>query len=159
MNHLKLWCGILVYKVQSMAPIFFISKPSTPFPDDYYYFKFKGYSILAQAVVDCKKRFTNICIGMPWRVNDSCVLHRFALYKQVQLHGLFDITRGSCEDGIPPYFLVIKNIPLLIKSWCHLKKMDTITFYNYFTTKNTKRPIHGGECFWHSQEKFQGINV
>jgi hypothetical protein len=96
-----------------MAPIFFISKPSTSFPDDYYYFKFKGYSILAQAVVDYKKRFTNICIGMPGNVNDSCVLHRFALYKQVQLHGLFDITRGSCEDGIPPYFLGDKRYPLI----------------------------------------------
>ncbi len=52
-----------------------------PFPNDYYYFKFKGYSILAQAMVDHKKRFINICIGMPRSVNDSCVFHRFALYK------------------------------------------------------------------------------
>jgi hypothetical protein len=52
-----------------------------PFLDDYYYFKSRGYYILAQVVVDYKKRFTNICIGMLGSVNDSCVLHRFSLYK------------------------------------------------------------------------------
>jgi len=138
-----------------MAPIFFISKPSTPFPNDYYYFKFKGYSILAQAVVDYKKSLLTFalvcqevlmthvyCIGLHYTSMD-CLTSLGYHVKMEFLH----------------ISLVIKYIPLLIKSWCHLKKIDTITFYNYFTTKNTKRPIHGGECFWHSQEKFQRINV
>lgn len=46
-------------------------------------------------------------------VNDSRVLHRSVLYKQVQLHGLFDITRGSCKDGILPYLLGDKGYPLI----------------------------------------------
>lgn len=48
-------------------------------------------------------------------VNDSRVLHRFVLYKQVQLHGLFDITRGSCKDEILPYLLCDKGYPFI--SW------------------------------------------
>ncbi len=55
--------------------------------------------------MDCKFFFTNICVDMLGNVNDSRVLHRSVLYKQVQLHGLFDITRGSCKDGILPYLL------------------------------------------------------
>jgi hypothetical protein len=46
-------------------------------------------------------------------VNDFRVLHRYVLYKQVQLHGLFDITRGSCKDEILPYLFGDKGYPLI----------------------------------------------
>ncbi len=64
-------------------------------------------------MVDYKKRFINIYIGMLRSVNDSHVLHRFALYKKVQLHGLFDIIKGSCENRNPPYFLGDKGYPFI----------------------------------------------
>jgi hypothetical protein len=81
-------------------------------------------------MVDYKKRFIDICIGMSRSVNDSHGLCRSMLYKQVQLHGLFDIIKGSCENRNPPYFLGDKGYPLLVRSWIYLKKMDTITFWN-----------------------------
>jgi hypothetical protein len=40
-------------------------------------------------------------------------LCRFMLYKQVQLHGLFDIINGSYEDINPPYFLGDKGYPFI----------------------------------------------
>ncbi len=64
-------------------------------------------------MVDYKKRFIDICIGRLKSVNDSHVLHRSTLYKQVHLHGLFDIIKGSCEDRNPPYFLGDKGYPLI----------------------------------------------
>jgi hypothetical protein len=32
-----------------------ITKPKTPFDENYYYFKTRGYSIMAQAIMDIKK--------------------------------------------------------------------------------------------------------
>jgi len=59
--------------------------------------------------------FIDIYIGMSRSVNYLHVLRRFVLYMQVQLHGLFDITSGSCEDL--PYLLnSTRDIPLLARS-------------------------------------------
>jgi hypothetical protein len=73
-------------------------------------------------MADCKRRLIDICVGMLGNVNDSRVLHRFLLYKQVQLHGLFDIIRGSCKDIIPPYLLGDKGYPLIIWIMMPFKK-------------------------------------
>jgi hypothetical protein len=47
-----------------------ITKPSNAFVKDYYYHKTKGYNIVAQAVVDRQKRFTNVYVGLLGSVND-----------------------------------------------------------------------------------------
>jgi hypothetical protein len=132
-NRFKLWCGMLTIQGVVNGTHLFISKPSMPFLDDYYYFKSRGYSILALAMVDYKKRFTNICIGMPRTVNDSC---------SIRLHCTGEFNYMDCLTSLGDHVkmeflhisLVIRDIPLSIKSWCHLKKMDTITFWNYSTT-------------------------
>jgi hypothetical protein len=62
-----------------------------------------------------RKCLLTFCIGMSRSVNELHVLHRSTLYKQVQLHGFFDITKGSCEDRNPPYFLGDKGYPFI--SW------------------------------------------
>ena len=47
------------------------------------YYKRKGwYSILLQAVVDSKYRFTNICVGWPGSVHDARVFANSSLYKK-----------------------------------------------------------------------------
>jgi len=56
--------------------------------------------------------FIDICIGLPRNVNDSRMLHKYAWYKQIRLHGLFDITKG-CGNGILPYLLGDKRYPLI----------------------------------------------
>jgi hypothetical protein len=52
-----------------------ISKPSE-FPEDYWYFKTGGYSMVAQAVVDAKKQFRSIFVGLPGSINDQRLLRK-----------------------------------------------------------------------------------
>jgi hypothetical protein len=73
LNDFKLWCGLPNVQGAVDGTHLFISKPFMPFLEYYYYFKFGGYSIVIKVVVDCKKRFTDICVGMLGSVNDSCV--------------------------------------------------------------------------------------
>jgi len=81
MNDFKLWYGLPNIQGAINGTHLFISKPSMPFLKDYYYLKYRGYSIVAQAMVDYKKMFTNICISMLGNVNVSRVLCRSMLYK------------------------------------------------------------------------------
>jgi hypothetical protein len=107
------------------------------FPKENYYFKYGRYSIIvAHVVVYCKKMFIEICIGLPTSVNDSQMLHRYAWYKQIRLHGLFHTTKG-CGNGILPYLLSDKGYPLINLIMTYLKKINTIIFWSYSTTKNT----------------------
>jgi hypothetical protein len=46
-----------------------IYKPTT-YHEDYWYFKTGIYSMVAQAVVDMKKLFTSVYIGLPGSMND-----------------------------------------------------------------------------------------
>lgn len=59
-----------------------ISKP-TAFVEDYFYFKIGGYSIVAQAVVDCKKRFTSPFVGLPGSVTNNRVLRKSGPWQHV----------------------------------------------------------------------------
>jgi hypothetical protein len=88
-----------------------ISKPKTIYLEDYYYHKIGGYSIVVQTIIDCKKKFIDICVGLPSNNNDFKVLHMFALYKHVQNQGLFDPRKGV--DGFPPYLLGDKGYQLI----------------------------------------------
>lgn len=99
-----------------------ISKPLGPFPEDYYYHKIGGYSMIAQAIFDCNKHFIDLFVGLPGSVNDSMVLKRLALYKCAQYHGLF--TKSS--NDVPPYLLGDKGYPLI--SWIMTLYKDNIQF-------------------------------
>jgi len=81
MYDFKLWCGLLNVQGAIDGTHLFISKPSMHFSKDYYYLKYGGYSIVTQAMLDYKKRFIDICIGMLGSVNVWCVLCKFVLYK------------------------------------------------------------------------------
>jgi hypothetical protein len=48
----------------------FISKPNITFVEDCYYHKIRGYSIVPQGVMDVKRRFTKIFIGLLGSIND-----------------------------------------------------------------------------------------
>ncbi len=66
---------------------------------DYFYLKTSGYFIVVQVVVDCNKRFYNVCQGLIGNVSDFRVL-----FKHVQYDNLFDVSKG-CGDDILPYLL------------------------------------------------------
>ncbi len=59
-----------------------ITKPRTWFAENYYYFKTRGYSIMAQAIMDIKKKFMDVYVGPLGSINDNLVLQKFNLYKQ-----------------------------------------------------------------------------
>jgi hypothetical protein len=54
------WCGLpnihgAISGTHSVIP--------KPFVEDYYYHKSGGYSVVAQAVVDCDKQFLDLFVG------------------------------------------------------------------------------------------------
>ncbi len=42
-----------------------ISKPKLAFVEDYYYHKSGSYSIVAQVVVDVRRKYINLYVGLP----------------------------------------------------------------------------------------------
>jgi hypothetical protein len=58
------------------------------FQKHYFNFKTKGYSIVDEIVVDCKKRFIDVFVGLSNSVNNSKILRKWELYKHVQFYGL-----------------------------------------------------------------------
>jgi len=61
-NELKIWCAL--FNVQGAIDYTHISivKPLS-FPKYYYYHKLGGHIIPAQAIVHCKKRYFDLCVG------------------------------------------------------------------------------------------------
>ncbi len=52
-----------------------------------YYHKIGRYSIVAQAMVDCNKRFKYVFVGLPGSVNGSRVLCKFGVYRKGTTYG------------------------------------------------------------------------
>jgi hypothetical protein len=59
-----------------------ISKPKISFAKEYNYLKTSRYSIMAQVVVNSKKKFVDVYIGLLGFVNDSRVLQKNSLHRQ-----------------------------------------------------------------------------
>ena len=87
-----------------------IRKP-TESAHDYYYFKSGRFTIQCQAVVDRKKRFIDVFVGMPGSTNDSRQLRQSMLYHRATSTNLFD--RVDAVDGFVPYLIGDKGYPLL----------------------------------------------
>lgn len=104
--------------------------------------------MVAQAIVDCNKKFTDMFVGMLGSsVNDSCILRLFGLYRKATLEGLFDVNMGvPCMDGYTPYLsfafspfvfaTFINGIPMTLVSSeiailpCQLE-FDSIFYFSY----------------------------
>jgi hypothetical protein len=82
-------------------------------PEDYFYFKSSSYTIQMQVVVDWKKRFLDIVVGMPSSTHDSCMLRRSSLYQMAESRTLFD--GGISAGGFSPDLLGDAGYPL--KQW------------------------------------------
>ena len=87
-----------------------ISKPRFG-STDYYYFKSGGYSLNCQAVVESKKQFLDLFLGMPRSTNDSRMLRRSSLFHK-GMHGTLWNAAMSFE-GFTPYLLGDSRYPLL----------------------------------------------
>jgi hypothetical protein len=90
-----------------------IQKPRILYHEDYYYYKTGGYSIVAQAMVDLKKRFVDLFVGIPGSTNDMRTLRRSALYANVINHRILNDQDGLVHEGFTPYLLGDKGYPLL----------------------------------------------
>jgi hypothetical protein len=63
MHEFKDWCGLPNIHGAIGRTHIAICKPSKPFVEDYYYHKSGGYSVVAQAMVDCNKQFLDLFVG------------------------------------------------------------------------------------------------
>jgi hypothetical protein len=124
MESFKQWCGLPNVHGAMDGNHIIIYEPQTLFPKDYYYHKIGNYSIVVQAIINCNKKFTDLCVGMLDNVNDYRVLHRSTLYQHVQFHGLSDPNKGV--DGVPPYLLSDKGYPLICWVMTPFKRKDNI---------------------------------
>jgi hypothetical protein len=99
----KTWCGLSSMQGAIDGTHVSIAKPLGPFAKDYFYHKRCGYNIVAQAVVDSKKRFIDFFVRLPSSVNDFKLLRQFALYRHVQYQSLFHHDKSISE--FPPIYL------------------------------------------------------
>jgi hypothetical protein len=98
----KAWCGLPSVEGIIDCTHFAISKPPT-FPEYYNYFKTSGYSVVAQAVVDQKKRFRDLYVGLPGSVNNQLVLRRSGLFRHVRHNRLMHVESGCLEGTLHTY--------------------------------------------------------
>jgi hypothetical protein len=109
-NDFKVLCGLPAVVGAIDGTHIHISKPRVG-PEDYYYFKSHGYTLNCQAVVDSRKVFLDLFLGMPGSTNDSRVLRRSSLYQLAMRGELFPPSLG--RDGFPPYLLGDSGYPNL----------------------------------------------
>lgn len=111
---------------------FFILKPRFR-ARDYHYFKFGGYSMTCQVVIDSKKKFIDLYVGMSDSMNDGRVLRRSMLFTRTQWQTLWDIERQF--RGYSLYLLGDGGYPLM--SWLMVphRQMGNLTvaehLFNY----------------------------
>ena len=79
-NDFKVLCGLPAVGGAIDGTHIHISKPRVG-PEDYFYFKTHGYTLNCQAVVDSRKVFLDLFLGMPGSTNDSRMLRRSSLYQ------------------------------------------------------------------------------
>jgi hypothetical protein len=88
----------------------YIAKPAIGY-EEYYHFKSGGYTLNCQAVVDNRKRFLDLYLGMHGSTHDVRVLRRSFLYRLATYENLFDVR--SSIDSFPPFLLGDNGYPLL----------------------------------------------
>jgi hypothetical protein len=64
------------------------------FAEDFFYFKTNGYSLVCQVVVNKRKEFLDVFVGLPGSLNDVRVLRRSGLYNR-------RVRDGKIIEGLP----------------------------------------------------------
>jgi hypothetical protein len=109
-NDFKVLCGLPAVGGAIDGTYIHISKPRVGL-EDYFYFKTHGYALNCQAVVDSRKVFLDLFLGMLGSTNDARMLRRSSLYQLAMRGELFPPSLG--RDGFPPYFLGDSSYPNL----------------------------------------------
>jgi hypothetical protein len=78
--------------------------------EDYFFFKTSGYSIQMQAVINRRKKFLDVAVGMHGSIHDSRMLRRSSLYQQAEKGTLLD--PAVSFEGFIPYLLGDAGYPL-----------------------------------------------
>jgi hypothetical protein len=92
-NDFKLMCGLPAVVGAIDGTHISISKHRVG-PKDYFYFKTHGYTLNCQAVVDSRKNFPDLFLGMPGSTNDARMLRRSSLLQTCHEGGtIFPIPR------------------------------------------------------------------
>lgn len=100
MQGFKSFCGLPNIQRAIDGMYFSNSKLVGPFSEDCFYHKTGNYNIVCQAIVDDKKLYTNLFIGLLGSANDSKVLRKYGFYANVQQQGLFSANKN--QDGFAP---------------------------------------------------------
>lgn len=79
MEELKTWCGFPNVQGANDGTQISIMKPFAYF-EDYYYHKVGEYNVVAQAIINFKKKFIDVFVGLLRSVNDARVLCKSTLY-------------------------------------------------------------------------------
>jgi hypothetical protein len=82
MTRFKQWFQLLLMQGAIDGTHVHITKSKTRFAENYHYFKTRGYSIVAQAIMDIKKNNHGCLCWTLGSINDNLVLQKFNLYKQ-----------------------------------------------------------------------------
>ena len=90
-NDFKVLCGLPAVSGVIDGTHIHISKPRVG-PKDYFYFKINGYTLNCEAVVDSKKVFLYLFLGMPSSTNDTRMLRHSSLYQLAMKRELFPPT-------------------------------------------------------------------
>lgn len=113
----------------------YIRKPRSLYLEDYFYYKIGGHTIVVQAVIDSKKRFTNLFVGMLGSANDQRILQRSGLYSNV-------VQRRILNDQVASYTMssthtswVIKDIHCFHGSWFPTNPINLLAFLRLYSTK------------------------
>jgi hypothetical protein len=104
-------CGLLAVVGAIEGTYISISK-SKYGPANYFYFKSGDYTLNCQAIVDSKKHFLHLYLGMSGSTNDARVLRRSSLYQKAMHDNLFDARFGV--DGFAFYLLDDSGYLLLL---------------------------------------------
>jgi hypothetical protein len=94
---------------------------------------------VAQAIVDCNKRFIDMFVDILGSVNDLRVLHKYALYRKVENHGLFAYDPRLFQHEFPPYLLSDKSYLLITWIMIPFKEENQHTILELLYNKKNKQ--------------------
>lgn len=106
---------------------------------DYYYHKLRWYNLVAQGIINCNKRFIDVFVDILGSVNDLRVLHKYALYRKAENHGLFAYDPRFFQHGFPPYLLGDKSYLLITWIMIPFKENNQRTILELLYNKRRKQ--------------------
>ncbi len=90
------------------------------------------------AIIDHKKLFLDVFVGIPWSMNDTQVLHLFLIYQKVKWGNLFN--EHDAHEGIKFYVIGDKGYTLM--PWLMVLHKQTRIWHTILKTLFNKQLSH-----------------